>query len=143
MEEDTDLKELIHKVGIWLFVFIVFGGLFTIILTRKFGSAEDTPVLKKLENDNDLVILFTASNISNLDNIRYELNRNSIYFEEISKDRKSSYNKAINILQMEDIIPPAVVQIKDRRIVQLIEDIRDVSDLKPIIEYNIQAGRDE
>lgn len=142
MEEDTDLKELIRKIGIWFFVLVVFGGMFVVILTRKFGT-QDTPVLKKLENDNDIVILFTANNINNIKEIKYELNRNSIFFEEINKDNKRTYDKAIYILQMEDIIPPAVVQIKDRRIVQLIEDIRDVSDLKPIIEYNIPTERDE
>lgn len=139
--DDEELKDLLRKIAIWLGVVVVFGGMFIVVLVRRFGSV-DSSLNEKIDSQTSVTILVETSASKKMQEIKYELNRYGIHYELVSKERKREFNNLCKLLEVEDIQAPAVIHIENRRVVVYLDNIQDLDDLKPILEYNIQSRKE-
>ena len=67
--EDMELKEIVQVVGKWLLAVIIFGGLFTILLVKRFG-AEEISVNRKIDSKQTVIVFVTTSKMSSNKDIK-------------------------------------------------------------------------
>ena len=141
--EDLELKDLITKVGIWVLIVIVFGGLMILIFTNKFGS-KDIHINKIIDSNEQLFILVLNKKTSNKKELKQLLKDSNIQTEVIYKDKERYFDDFLKKLDIteEDIIEPTVIYVEDKKVISILVDIKKKEDLKTFIEYNIASGKE-
>ncbi len=136
--EDTNLRELIIKLVVWLVVVLVFGSLMTIILVNKFGS-KNISINKKIDKEQNLVVLVVSKNTKNTKEIKSLLKTNNIKYEIVYKDKEMYFDDFLTKLDIEkkDIIEPTLIIIEDKKAKAILVDIKKTDDLKTFLEYNM------
>ena len=89
--EDLELKELARNIGIWLFVLIVFGSLFVIILINKFG-VKDISINQAIDKEDELVVLVLNTDTKNRNEIKKCLNENNVSYKIVYKNRERYFD---------------------------------------------------
>ena len=135
--EDLELKELARNIGIWLFVLIVFGSLFVIILINKFG-VKDISINQAIDKEDELVVLVINTDTKNRNEIKKCLNENNVSYEIVYKNRERYFDDFLLKLDLEekDIVVPTIIYIKDQKANSILVDIKDIDDLYSFLEYN-------
>ena len=140
--EDLELKQLGKEVGIWLFVFIVFGSLFVLVLVNKFG-VKDIAINKQIEKKDQLVILVLESENKNKSEIKKLLKENDVSYEIVYKDRERYFDDFLLKLELEekDVITPTIMYVEKGKVNAILVDIKDMDELYSFIEYNNLSGK--
>ena len=140
--EDLELKELARNIGIWLFVLVVFGSLFVIILINKFG-VKDIAINQKIEKNKELVILVLDTNTKNKKEIQKCLRENNVTYEIVYRDRERYFDDFLLKLDLEekDIVVPCILYVQDQKVNTILVDIKDMDELYSFIEYNNLSGK--
>ena len=135
--EDQDLKELIVKLGAWLFVVVVFGSLMTIIFVNKFGSQEIS-INKKIDKKDSLVILVINNKVDNTKEIKNTLKKKNIKVEVVNKDKERYFNDFLRKLSIteKDIVEPTLIIVKEGKVTAILVEIKDLDELNSFLEYN-------
>ena len=135
--EDLELKELARNIGIWLFVLIVFGSLFVIILINKFG-VKDISINQAIDKEDELVVLVINTDTKNRNEIKKCLNENNVSYKIVYKNRERYFDDFLLKLDLEekDIVVPTIIYIKDQKANSILVDIKDIDDLYSFLEYN-------
>jgi hypothetical protein len=135
--EDLELKELARNIGIWLFVLIVFGSLFVIILINKFG-VKDISINQAIDKEDELVVLVLNTDTKNRNEIKKCLNENNVSYKIVYKNRERYFDDFLLKLDLEekDIVVPTIIYIKDQKANSILVDIKDIDDLYSFLEYN-------
>lgn len=135
--EDLELKELARNIGIWLFVLIVFGSLFVIILINKFG-VKDISINQAIDKEDELVVLVLNTDTKNRNEIKKCLNENNVSYQIVYKNRERYFDDFLLKLDLEekDIVVPTIIYIKDQKANSILVDIKDIDDLYSFLEYN-------
>ncbi len=135
--EDLELKELARYIGIWLFVLIVFGSLFVIILINKFG-VKDISINQAIDKEDELVVLVLNTDTKNRNEIKKCLNENNVSYQIVYKNRERYFDDFLLKLDLEekDIVVPTIIYIKDQKANSILVDIKDIDDLYSFLEYN-------
>lgn len=137
--EDTDLKEFLTKIGIWVFIVVVFGGLMTLILINKFGVKE-IDINKEIDKKNDLLVLVVNEKIKKINNYKEVLNESELNYKIVYKDRERYFDDFLRKVDLEetDIIEPTIIYIEKGKVSAILVDIKKSDELEEFLEYNTQ-----
>ncbi len=139
--DDLNLKEFATKIFIWVFVVLVFGGLMTIILVKKFGS-ENISINKRIDKEQSLFVLVVNEDTKNISTYKKVLKENDIKYSILYSDRERYYDDFLIKLNLEkeDIIEPTIIYIEDKEAIAIL-NIEKKDELKDFLEYNITSGK--
>ena len=135
--EDLDLKEFLTNIGIWIFIVVVFGSLFTLVLINKFGVKEIS-INQKIEKKENLYVLVVSKEDKNLKEIKKTLKENNISYEVVQKDGERYFDdflKKISLME-KDIITPTLIVIEKKQASAILVDIKNIDELNSFLEYN-------
>lgn len=137
--EDTDLKEFATKIGIWVFVVVVFGGLMTIILINKFGVKE-IDINKEIDKKSDLLVLVVNEKTKKINDYKEVLNKSGMTYKIVYSDRERYFDDFLRKVDLEetDIIEPTIIYIEEGKVTAILEDLKKTGELETFLEYNTQ-----
>ena len=137
--EDTDLKEFLTKIGIWVFIVVVFGGLMTLILINKFGVKE-IDINKEIDKKNNLLVLVVNEKTKKINNYKEVLNNSGMNYKIVYKDRERYFDDFLRKVDLEetDIIEPTIIYIEKGKVSAILGDLKKTDELKTFLEYNTQ-----
>ena len=135
--EDLDLKEFLTNIGIWIFIVVVFGSLFTLVLINKFGVKEIS-INKKIEKKDNLYVLVVSKEDKNLKEIKKTLKENNISYEVVQKDGERYFDDFLKKISLteKDIITPTLIVIEKKQASAILVDIKNIDELNSFLEYN-------
>lgn len=137
--EDTDLKEFATKIGIWVFIVVVFGGLMTLILINKFGVKE-IDINKEIDKKNDLLVLVVNEKTKKINNYKEVLNNSGMNYKMVYSDRERYFDDFLRKVDLEstDIIEPTIIYIEKGKVSAILGDLKKTDELETFLEYNTQ-----
>ena len=133
-EEFIKLKDIFFKVLFFLILFMV---PFTIIFITKF-EVNDTNIIKKIKNEDKLLILVTKKNCSRCKEIKKVLKEKNIQYSELNVDKVTINDyqtviRKINIQEYEVVIP-AIITVENSKLKSSLVDIKDKNALLSYLE---------
>ena len=140
--EDTNLLELLKQVRLWALIVIIFGGLFTYILIKRFGG-QGIFINEIIDSRRSVVVFVTTTKTSNNTEIEKVLKNYEVDYEIVYKDKERYFEdflKKINSYE-EDVKEPALVCIESGTVTNIIKEINNSNDLIAFIEYNRLSGK--
>jgi len=141
--EDTNLKEFTTNIIIWLVVVLVFGTMLTIVFINRFGSKEIS-INKKIEKQQELVILVISNETKNTNRIKEVLKKNELSYEIVNKDQEMYFEDFLDKLSLteKDIVEPTLIYVQEEKPVAILVNVKDLDALNEFIEYNILSGKE-
>lgn len=137
--EDTDLKEFLTKIGVWVFIVVVFGGLMTLILINKFGVKE-IDINKEIDKKSDLLVLVVNEKTKKINDYKEVLNNSGMTYKIVYSDRERYFDDFLRKVDLEetDIIEPTIIYIEEGRVTAILENLKKTGELEAFLEYNTQ-----
>ena len=141
--EDANLKEFTTNIIIWLVVVLVFGTMLTIVFINRFGSKEIS-INKKIEKQQELVILVISNETKNTNKIKEVLKKNELSYEIVNKDQEMYFEDFLDKLSLteKDIVEPTLIYVQEENPVAILVNVKDLDALNEFIEYNILSGKE-
>ena len=141
--EDANLKEFTTNIIIWLVVVLVFGTMLTIVFINRFGSKEIS-INKKIEKQQELVILVISNETKNTNKIKEVLKKNELSYEIVNKDQEMYFEDFLDKLSLteKDIVEPTLIYVQEEKPVAILVNVKDLDALNEFIEYNILSGKE-
>lgn len=134
-KDDVELVDLFKRLKITIVVIIIFSLMLITILIKRFNS-EDTELLKKLKNNENLYILIHKTKCDTCKRIKEILNEKNISYYEINIDKDKNYNKTLKQLDMKEyeIISPTLLYINEGKLGVSAVAIKDEEAINTLIE---------
>ena len=135
-EEFIKLKNNFFKI---LFFSLLFMIPFTIIFITKF-EVSDTKIIKKIKNDEKVLILVTNKNCSRCKEIKKILKEKNIIYSELNIDKvtQNDYKSILNQIKMNEyeIVIPTMISIENGLLKSSLVDIKEKNELLSYLENN-------
>ena len=135
-EEFIKLKNNFFKI---LFFSLLFMIPFTIIFITKF-EVSDTKIIKKIKNDEKVLILVTNKNCSRCKEIKKILKEKNIIYSELNIDKvtPNDYKSILNQIKMNEyeIVIPTMISIENGLLKSSLVDIKEKNELLSYLENN-------
>lgn len=135
-EEFIELKRKFFKV---LFFTILFMVPFVIMFVTKF-EVNDARILKKVKQEEKVLILVTSKNCSNCKEIKKILKENNVVYEELNTDKVTinDYQSILRKIKMpeHEIVIPTLISVENSLLKSSLVNIKDENELLSYIENN-------
>ena len=138
---DEELMDLFKRLGIGIFVLLVFGILFIVFLYKRFG-AEEASILKKFDRSDDFFVLIREKSCKSCGEIVSILKERRVSYFVFYPDRERNVSEIYQRMGIEesDIVAPSIVYFQEGAVHSILVDVQNISDLKEFIDYN-QLGK--
>ena len=137
MEAEDQIRDLVKKILLVIFIFLLFFIPGFIIFKTKFGAMY-TNVINRLDKEDTFVILFTKEDCNFCKKTKNILKNEEIKYEEINTDRERYYDTIIHKLEISrnEIKEPTVMYIKDGKLKSSLVNINNKEELILYLENN-------
>lgn len=134
---DQELENLFKRIFKTIIIIIVFILIVSLAFIKKFNSDESKP-LKKIKKEDNITLLLRKTKCENCNEIKRELNNQSINYIEIKTDTEKYYDSILKELEITtiDIVEPSIVTIKDGSVFSILVDIKNINELEEYLKNN-------
>lgn len=135
--EDIDLKGFLTNIKVFLFIFIVFGALFVIILFNHFGG-KGISINKKIAKEKNLFVVVLEEKEKTSPKVVKILKEENVKYAVLYQQEERYFNDFLKKVSLtdEDLSSPTLIYIEDEKAKEVLVHATKEEKIKSFIEEN-------